>query len=44
MYTSDGQFCGGIESIWFEDENRTYKFTFEGEEIIVAYSVITQNN
>lgn len=38
FYTSDGQFCGGIESEWYEKNGRIYKFLIENGVVIEATS------
>lgn len=37
-YTSNGQFCGGIESEWYKKDGRVYKFMIEDGNILDAIS------
>ena len=38
FYTSDGQFCGGIESEWYKKDGKIYKFMFDGDAMLDATS------
>lgn len=38
FYADYGQFCGGIESVWYKKDGRVYKFVFEDDSIVEATS------